>query len=219
MTLRLSHSSELLGVEGDADDVSEGTGLEKLRIAPVEETLFLFPGGAGDPEELCALVAALEGSERVHTLDPDYGLDPVPSIEAIARRALDVIREQQPTGPYLLGGYSFGGLIALEVAQQLTAGGERVGGPEAEGGVALPRPLPPRIRRRDRRHVGARTGRPTRRATPALPAHAEGQPHVAARPRGVADVRRDARPDPGVAGVRLPCSGIRSERSRPCSNN
>ena len=28
---------------------------------------------------------------------------------------------------YLLGGYSFGGLIALEVAQQLTAGGERVG--------------------------------------------------------------------------------------------
>ena len=66
-------------------------------------------------------------SERVHTLDPDYGPDPVPSIEAIARRALDVIREQQPTGPYLLGGYSFGGLIALEVAQQLTAGGERVG--------------------------------------------------------------------------------------------
>ena len=127
MTLRLSHSSELLGVEGDADDVSEGTGLEKLRIAPVEETLFLFPGGAGDPEELCALVAALEGSERVHTLGPDYGPDPVPSIEAIAQRALDVIREQQPTGPYLLGGYSFGGLIALEVAQQLTAGGERVG--------------------------------------------------------------------------------------------
>ena len=127
MTLRLSHSSELLGVEGDADDVSEGTGLEKLRIAPVEETLFLFPGGAGDPEELCALVAALEGSERVHTLGPDYGPDPVPSIEAIAQRALDVIREQQPTGPYLLGGYSFGGLIALEVTQQLTAGGERVG--------------------------------------------------------------------------------------------
>ena len=56
-------------------------------------------------------------------MDPD----PVPSIEAIARRALDVIRERQPTGPYLLGGYSFGGLIALEVAQQLTAGGERVG--------------------------------------------------------------------------------------------
>jgi thioesterase domain-containing protein len=125
MTLPLSHSSELVGVEGDADDLAEGLGLE-LRVVPAEETLFLFPGGAGDPDELCALVAALAESERIHTLGPDYGPDPVPSIEGIAERALGVIRERQPMGPYLLGGYSFGGLVALEVAQQLTAGGERV---------------------------------------------------------------------------------------------
>jgi thioesterase domain-containing protein len=31
------------------------------------------------------------------------------------------IRTVQPEGPYLLGGYSFGGIIAFEMAQQLTA--------------------------------------------------------------------------------------------------
>jgi thioesterase domain-containing protein len=32
----------------------------------------------------------------------------------------------QPSGPYVLGGYSFGGVVALEIAQQLVARGERV---------------------------------------------------------------------------------------------
>ena len=34
------------------------------------------------------------------------------------------IRSVQPEGPYVLGGYSFGGMIALEMAQQLIAQGE-----------------------------------------------------------------------------------------------
>ncbi len=33
------------------------------------------------------------------------------------------IRKIQPEGPYLLGGYSFGGLVAYEMAQQLKAAG------------------------------------------------------------------------------------------------
>jgi thioesterase domain-containing protein len=126
MTLPLSQSAELFGGEDHADDVTREAGFERLRVASVQQTLFLFPGGAGDPQELCALVDAIEGCERVHTLAPDYGPDPVPNIEGIAERALGAIRERQDTGPYLLGGYSFGGLIALEVARRLTAGGDRV---------------------------------------------------------------------------------------------
>ena len=37
-----------------------------------------------------------------------------------------MIREVQPAGPYLLGGQYFGGLIALEAAQQLQQQGEKV---------------------------------------------------------------------------------------------
>jgi amino acid adenylation domain-containing protein len=47
-------------------------------------------------------------------------------IETIAARYNAAILSVQPEGPYLLGGHSFGALIALEMAQQLTAAGKRV---------------------------------------------------------------------------------------------
>ncbi len=48
------------------------------------------------------------------------------SVESMARQYLSDIRAIQPNGPYFLGGYSFGGLVAYEMARQLTAGGEQV---------------------------------------------------------------------------------------------
>ena len=48
------------------------------------------------------------------------------SVEAAARRHLRELRLVQPRGPYVLLGHSMGGLIALEVAQRLTAAGEEV---------------------------------------------------------------------------------------------
>jgi thioesterase domain-containing protein len=37
------------------------------------------------------------------------------------------IRRKQPSGPYYLGGYSGGGVVAFEMAKQLVAAGERIG--------------------------------------------------------------------------------------------
>ncbi|WP_423923843.1 alpha/beta fold hydrolase [Frigoribacterium sp. 2-23] len=48
------------------------------------------------------------------------------SVEAAARRYIEIIRVIQPKGPYLLVGHSFGGLVALEIADQLVAGGQEV---------------------------------------------------------------------------------------------
>ncbi len=48
------------------------------------------------------------------------------SIQAIATRYVDQIRKVQPQGPYQLGGYCFGGLVAFEVARQLETSGEMV---------------------------------------------------------------------------------------------
>ena len=48
------------------------------------------------------------------------------SIEAIASYYLQEIRRVQARGPYLLGGYCTGGVIAFEMAQQLRAAGEEV---------------------------------------------------------------------------------------------
>lgn len=49
-----------------------------------------------------------------------------PTIEAMATDYLQILRSVQPEGPYLLGGFCNGGLVAFEMAQQLQAQGERV---------------------------------------------------------------------------------------------
>jgi amino acid adenylation domain-containing protein len=48
------------------------------------------------------------------------------TIEALARSYLDAVRRAVPKGPYLLGGWSFGGLVAAEMAQALRHAGEEV---------------------------------------------------------------------------------------------
>ena len=48
------------------------------------------------------------------------------SIEEMATAYLKEIRDIQPQGPYMLGGYSGGGLVAFEMAQQLSAAGEDI---------------------------------------------------------------------------------------------
>ncbi|MGA8489219.1 MAG: amino acid adenylation domain-containing protein [Terriglobales bacterium] len=48
-------------------------------------------------------------------------------VEEMAAHYLSEIRTVQPKGPYFFGGFSFGGLVAYEMAQQLRAAGEEVG--------------------------------------------------------------------------------------------
>ena len=44
----------------------------------------------------------------------------------MAAHYLEAIRTVQPTGPYRLGGYCYGGVVAFEMASQLRAAGEAV---------------------------------------------------------------------------------------------
>jgi thioesterase domain-containing protein/acyl carrier protein len=66
---------------------------------------------------------------------PCYGLqargvedeqDPHTRIEDMAAWYIQALQTVQPTGPYLLGGWSMGGVVAFEMAQQLHAQGQRV---------------------------------------------------------------------------------------------
>ncbi len=49
------------------------------------------------------------------------------SVEAMAADYLREIKVRQPNGPYYLCGYSFGGLVAFEIAQRLSESGDEVG--------------------------------------------------------------------------------------------
>jgi thioesterase domain-containing protein len=98
-------------------------------LAGHQETLFVVPGLEGDPAELAPLVSKFTGPQDVYALVPlltDAEQRPVTSVERIAELMVAVVREVSPSGPYRLAGYSFGGLIALEMAQQLRAAGHPV---------------------------------------------------------------------------------------------
>lgn len=58
-----------------------------------------------------------------------HGDEPLPpTIDAMAEEYVGAIRDFQPDGPYLLGGWSLGGVIAYEVARQLRSSGQNVAG-------------------------------------------------------------------------------------------
>lgn len=58
------------------------------------------------------------------------GLDgespPLKQIDDMASYYIEALRTVQPRGPYFLGGWSFGGLVAFEMAQQLYKAGHEV---------------------------------------------------------------------------------------------
>ena len=72
---------------------------------------------------------------HLHPDQPVYGIQaygvaegqtPHSSVHQMALEYIKSMREIQPTGPYYLGGESFGGIVAYEMACQLVQGGERV---------------------------------------------------------------------------------------------
>jgi amino acid adenylation domain-containing protein len=71
----------------------------------------------------CLRLARYLGEER-----PFYALQSLrlQTIEVTAASHVEALRAVEPHGPYLLGGYCKGGLVAFEMAQQLRARGERV---------------------------------------------------------------------------------------------
>ena len=47
-------------------------------------------------------------------------------VEGVSRLYLQEIKRRQPQGPYIVGGWSAGGVMAYEVAQQLVNAGDKV---------------------------------------------------------------------------------------------
>ena len=92
---------------------------------------FFFVHGLGGGVVGYGELARLFGPEQ-----PVYGLqaagvdgveEPDTAVEAMARRYIQAMWQVQPTGPYYIGGYCYGGVVAFEVARQLAAQGETVG--------------------------------------------------------------------------------------------
>ncbi|TFZ09052.1 acetoacetate--CoA ligase [Ramlibacter humi] len=97
--------------------------------AGIGRPLFLVHGLSGTVMECWPLVQGLRTERPVWGVQA-VGLDgrhaPLRSVTEMATTYLAEIRRVQPSGPYALSGFSFGGLVAFEIARQLEQMQERV---------------------------------------------------------------------------------------------
>jgi amino acid adenylation domain-containing protein len=116
------------GAAGTAEPASIVVG---IRRTGSRLPFFFVPGGNGDER---ALLAYAHLARHLHHDQPFFGFqmrdlvaqDPTAAVEEVARLLLRDVKRIQPAGPYLLGGECHGGIVALEMAQQLRASGEDV---------------------------------------------------------------------------------------------
>lgn len=123
---------ELLGeyVEGGSVQLPKGTTAAMLRAcADPVATLLLVAGGGDSIVSQLPLANALQSALTIVGMQ-GHGLDDnLPTERTIQRYAKRAIREclkLAPAGPYIVGGHSFGGTVAQEMAVQMEAAGLRI---------------------------------------------------------------------------------------------
>lgn len=103
--------------------------VEICRGRPARRPLFCVHGAGGNVLNFKIISDRLGPEQAFYGLQAqgvDGRLPPLASIEEMAAQYVQAIRSVDPTGPYRLAGYSAGGLIAFEMAQQLEKAGAQV---------------------------------------------------------------------------------------------
>ncbi|HST59162.1 MAG TPA: amino acid adenylation domain-containing protein, partial [Longimicrobium sp.] len=91
--------------------------------------LFLVHPAGGHVICYRGMAVSLAPDQPVYGLQPrglEDGMEPIDSLPEMAAYYVEAIRRLRPRGPYRLGGWSFGGVVAWEMARQLRAAGEAV---------------------------------------------------------------------------------------------
>ncbi|WP_432103581.1 SDR family NAD(P)-dependent oxidoreductase [Streptomyces sp. bgisy091] len=99
-----------------------------LNAGGSRQTSFWVPGAAGYAASVANLSRAL-GPEYPFYAFQTRGTDghSMPQmLDEMVEHYIDCVRKVQPEGPYVLGGYSFGGLVAMEMANRLHEQGEEI---------------------------------------------------------------------------------------------
>lgn len=100
-----------------------------MRTGSEGTPLFLVLGAGGVDTAYGPLVSNLRSGRPVYGLQYSHlsFARALTSVESIASHYLSDLAAIQPTGPYNLAGWSFGGLVAYEMACQLRERGEEIG--------------------------------------------------------------------------------------------
>jgi aspartate racemase len=111
------------------DRADDWTSLVAIRSAGTRYPLFLVHAISGNVLNYKRLDAHLPSDQPIYAFQA-AGLKEnrvqAITIEETASAYLDSLRSVQPEGPYYIGGFSAGGIVAYEMAQQLNRAGEQV---------------------------------------------------------------------------------------------
>ncbi|MGP6459925.1 non-ribosomal peptide synthase/polyketide synthase [Pseudomonas parakoreensis] len=100
--------------------LSQPEGLVVVRAGEHGTPLFLLHEFSGRDVYFPTLAQHIGGEFPIYGLPGvPLGQAPLRTLECMAQRMVGIIRSVQPHGPYRLAGWSFGGVLAHEVAQQL----------------------------------------------------------------------------------------------------
>jgi amino acid adenylation domain-containing protein len=121
-------------VEALARALAAGERAVRLPLVPLQTfgerpPLFMIHPAGGHVICYRGLAVSLAPDQPVYGLQPrglEDGQAPIGSLPEMAAYYVDAIRRFRPRGPYRLGGWSFGGVVAWEMARQLRAAGEDV---------------------------------------------------------------------------------------------
>jgi len=97
----------------------KGSQLPIFCVHPAGGTVFCYL-------ELAQLLGKEQPFYGLQCLGQVEGEEPLTSVEDMAAVYQKALREVQPKGPYILMGWSFGGMVALEIANNLLTEGEQV---------------------------------------------------------------------------------------------
>ncbi|MFK3815874.1 amino acid adenylation domain-containing protein [Pseudomonas sp. NPDC089407] len=109
------------------DNVNRGDGVITVRPGAAQTPLFLVHEFTGLDFYFPVLGQQLGGEFALYGLPGVPAGQPQPrTLECLARYQIGQMRKVQPQGPYRLAGWSFGGIVAFEMANQLLGADETV---------------------------------------------------------------------------------------------
>lgn len=129
-TLLEAQTVEDLAAIMNAKEPASSSLLVPIRSKGSRKPLFCIHPIGGNTFEYVNLTKYLSADQPIYGVQAQ-GLDGrqpfLHRVEEMAEHYIQEIRTLQPDGPYLLMGYSFGGLVALEMSRQLHEQGQNIG--------------------------------------------------------------------------------------------
>lgn len=127
--LKVATIEELANLIRDGKESNFWSAVVPIKPTGYKQPFFCVHGRLGNVINLEKLAKYCDAERPFYGLQA-RGLDgiqkPLDTAEEIADYYIREMQKIQPRGPYLLGGQSFGGIIAFEMAQQLVGQGEEV---------------------------------------------------------------------------------------------